>query len=262
MGILFSDDIIAVADANISARSVASGFAKADVMDFWHLKLRLRANDLTKSNINPLLIFNLGAATEVVAVLLNDVNFDKARIRGHASNLGTDWSTSSFDSGDVSVGQAKTGRCQGYIPLTSFNYQYLAVFTPAAASAVGEYTTAWEVGTVVILGSATELSPSHAMGYTQELEQPYQDVGRSGRVSLNDVPAWQAEVFFSSRPATDTGVWTFNRINFASPFVFYENAGDTAAAYLVIKDRNFEAELYAPGRLAKKGVRIREIISE
>ena len=94
MGLILSGDFIDVANSEIVARSVATGYAKINIMDQWHLKRRLRMDDLTKSDTNPILRLDMGTAQTVTGIFLNDVNFDTVRIRGHGTDLGTDWSTS------------------------------------------------------------------------------------------------------------------------------------------------------------------------
>lgn len=262
MGLIYSQDFITVADAAISARSSTAGYDKIDIMDYWHLKARHRAADLTKSDVSPLFKIDMGAAKTVSSVLLLDVNYDVTRIFGHASSLASDWSTASYDSADVSVSQNPwTGRYNAYIPLTSFNYRWLAVGTPAAASTVGSYQTYWETGLVCILDSVTELSMDYAM-MRQSTEQLFENVGRSGRVSLNDVPGWVGEVSFGERRRSlETELRTLGRADLATPIMFYLNDSDTSEAYVCLLDQGYSSEWF--GYDAVRGgqsMKFREIV--
>ncbi len=239
MGTIISNDFISVADAEITSRSSASGYDKKNVMNLWNLKRRFRAGDLTKSDSNPLLIFDMGSAQTVDAVFLNDVNFDTVRIFGHASDLGTNWAAASLDTGDVTIGKGGrvSNRYKAYIPLTSFNYRWLAVGTPAAASAVGDYTTAWEVGTVAIMDTVTEFSTSMGYPMVTTAEELYVDVGRSERISLNDAKQGLISLSFSNaRPIANTDLDTFQNMGDAEPLLIYVNDSDTAQAWIVRKD--------------------------
>lgn len=244
--IIISNDFISLSDSMITARSGAIGYPKVNITDLWHLKRRFRADDATESDTNYLLKFNLGSAQTIDAIFLNDVNFDKVHIRGHASDLGTNWSTSSFTSGDLSISQNKwTGRYQVYIPLTSFNYQYLAILVPTASSMVGSYTTKFEVGTVVLMDSVQTFSLNMAYGYTRTAGDAFVDLAIAGaskeRVSLNPNMRWQGEITFGNRALSDeTEILTMNRLTLADPLVFYENANSTQDAYLCARSNAYK----------------------
>ena len=136
--IIVSNDILTFADSAITVQGSAAGFAKVDLMDLWHLKRRWRMDSATKSDTNPIVRINMASAQTVDAVMLNDINFDKVIIKGHASDLGTDWTSASFSSGALSVScDAQVSRYKIYAALTAFNYQYLAIIVPTTATAVG-----------------------------------------------------------------------------------------------------------------------------
>lgn len=266
MGIIISNDFIAVANAEITARSEASGYPKINVMDNWHLKRRFRADDLVKSDANPLMVFDLGEATTVAGILLNDVNFDKTRIRGHATHLGTDWSGSTFDSGsDHAVSKdERVNRYKIYLPPTGFNYRYLAIMTPAAASAVGSYQTKWEIGTVVILGTVTEFSRNMSYGYERSAKQAYEETGqKSGgieRVSLGEIK-WTGQAVFNVRTKADEAdLWTINNYNIADPLIFYENDGEDDKAYLCVRDDDYSGTLIYKDIVKGNSIRFQELV--
>lgn len=267
MGIILSNDYIKPINANIYARSEVGGFAKVNTMDFLHLKRRFRADDLTKSDINPILRFDLSAAKTIVAVVLVDVNFDKVRIRGDAGDLGADWSGSTFDSGaDHAVSlNTQINRYHIYIPLTAFNLQWLAIMTPAAASAVGSYTTKWEIGKVVILDSVTTLSKNMAYGYKRKASISYIDsdhaTGGSERVKISDDRQWMADIVFNYRTLTDEAeLWTIDNIDIGNPLIFYENDSDTSKVYLCLRDDSYEGTIMAKNAVEGNVIGFKELI--
>ena len=265
MGLIISDDILQINNTEITARSTATGFAKKNVMNFWHLKCRFRADDLTKSDTNYLIKFDLGSAQTVVGVMLNDINFDKACIYGHASDLGTDWSTASYDSGDISVSLDNiVNRYKAYIPLTAFNYQWLAVAVPSAASVVGTYTTKWEVGEVAILDSVTTLAKTMSYGYQRQASKAFRDIelpyGGVERVALGDNLRWAGNTIFGNRTKTqENELWTVNAMDNAKPIVFYENDGDTSKVYVCTKG-DYVGTIIANDAVIGNTITFREII--
>lgn len=244
--IIFSNSFVDVADTNITAISETTGYDKINVMDRWHLKRRFRAGDLNKSNTSYLLKFDLGIAQTVVAIFLNDINFDKVRIRGHATDLGTDWSTASFDSGDVSISNdGAVNRYKAYIPLTSFSYRWLAIQVPTTASVVGDYQTYWEVGTVCFMESVTELTSNIAYGYKRSSTSPYCNINVAGanieRVSLNPNLKWKGSIDLNIRSLSEEAeMWTLNQMSIGGELLFYENGGDTSKAYLCVRNTAYE----------------------
>ncbi len=265
MGIILSTDLISVADANITARSADANFPKVNTMDFWHLLRRFRAADVIKSDTNYLFKFNLTAAQVVAAIFLNHVNFDKVRIYGHASDLGTDWSTASFKSGSVSISlDTIVNRYKAYIPLTAFNYQWLAIGIPDAATAVSDYTTEWQIGTVCMLENITTLSKNMAYGYRREAVKESEDIKTKGgliqRVGLSSVLKWRGSAIFGVRTTAQEGeMWTANNLDFASPIVFYENNGDTSKAYLCLRSNFYEGTVIASTAVRGNTIGFQEI---
>ena len=267
MGIILSNDYLQIADTNIYARSVASGFSKANVMDYWHLKRRLRAGDLTKSDINPIYRFDMTSAQTIVGIVLIDVNFNKVRIRGHATDLGVNWAASTFDSGADHIVSLNTqiNRYHIYIPLTAFNLRWSAIMTPAAASAVGSYTTYWEIGSVVLLDSVTTLTKNMAYGYARQASKAYQDItlahGGGERISLGDQRKWEADVIFGNRILTDEAeLWTIDNYDIGKPLIFYENDGDTSKVYLCLRDSGYEGTIEADNIVKGNMIRFKELI--
>jgi hypothetical protein len=252
--IILSNSFVDVADANITARSQASGYAKANVMDRWNLKRRFRADDVTATDY--LLKFNFGAAQTLLGIFLNDVNFNSVKIQGHASDA---WGAPSYSGTDLTASpNAITGRYQIFIPLTAFNYQYLRVYIPAGTTAVGDYTSKWEVGTVCFLSTYTTLSHNMAYGYGQTGKHFF-NTSINERISTGEEIRWEGNLVFGNRSTDDESeLWTANKIDMSLPFIYYENAGNTANAYLCVRDDSIETTRFAYTGIVGNTIKIKE----
>lgn len=263
--IIVSTDIIEVADAEITAQSTDSGYAKADVMDLWHLKRRWRMGTADKSSINPIIYFDMGEAKTVTHIMLDDVNFSKVVILGHASDLSTDWTAASFSSGEVAIScDAQVNRYKVVIPLTAFNYRWLAVCVPAAASAVGSYTSKWQIGRVVILDSATTFTKNMAYGYQRGSRQGYKELslasGHRERYKIGDVQ-WEGILSFGHRTsAEEADLTTLANLDIDDPMVFYENNSDTSKCYLCLRDDHYMGTVKYSNLLTAQTMKFTEII--
>lgn len=260
--IVLSNSFVTVADASITARSTdASIGAKVNVMDRWHLKRRFRANDVTTNDY--LLKFNFGAAQTLVAVTLQDVNFNKVKIQGHASDT---WTSPSYAGSDLTVSQnAITGRYNIYIPLTAFNYQYLRVFIPTGTTAVGTYTTKWEAGTLCFLSAQTTLTKNTSFGYAQSGQHSYRDIqlphGGSERVLTGSSIAWNGSLVFGNRYKTSaTELYTLNAMDMAQPLVYYRNNSDTSEVYLCVRDGAIETTEFTYNMISGGSIKLKELV--
>lgn len=263
--IIISNDIITVANAAITVQGTASGFAKVDMMDLWHLKRRWRMDSANKSDTNPIVRIDLSAAKTLDSIMLNDINFDKVIIKGHASDLGTDWTAASFSSGALSVScDAQVNRYKIYAALTSFNYQYLAIIVPTAASAVGSYTSAWEIGTVVSLDSINTFTKNMGYGYQRGATRAYKEIKlASGHVERFDVGdmRWQGTLSFKVRSTShESDLTTMNNLNIADPLVFYENNSDTSKVYLCLRNDNYIGTISHYGLVDGVTIRLEELV--
>jgi len=135
------------------------------------------------------------------------------------------------DSGELVVSQSKrTGRYNIiYIPSAVVTKQWMRVFIPNAASAVGSYTTKWEVGAMVALDSYETIE---IYGYSQTAVKAFEDIslphGGTERVSLGDMWCWKGTVDIPQRAEGDEDqYWTFNLFDPSEPMIFYENRGET-----------------------------------
>jgi len=238
MGMIISSDILDL--GAISARTENASYPAGNVSDLWHLKRRFRAQDATTGDW--LLKFDLGSSKAVAGILLNDVNFDRVQIQAGDSDA---WDSPAYDSGEVIVSQnLYTGRYQVYIP-ASFARQWIRVYIPDTASTVGDYADAWEVGTVVLLGSVTEIAKG-AQEISREVRDQIETIdlpsGAQEVVQVGDVLRWQSELAWAPRRKEgESDLLSLNRVQRGDPIVFYRNAGDTWDAYLCRRDTSYSA---------------------
>jgi hypothetical protein len=264
MSIIIDNNLIKAVNANITVQSTASSFAKVNVMNHINLKRRWRMDSANKSNTNPVMYFDLGSAQTVAAVVLDDVNFDKVTILGHASDLSTDWTTASFDSTTVSISlDAQVNRYKVYIPLTAFNYRYLAIIVPTTASAVGTYTDKWEIGRVGILDTATEFSKNMSYGYERGAERAYREVEFNNHVERDttNVIRWVGTLHFSHRTTTqEANLTTLNNMDIGDTLIFYENNSDTSKVYFCLRDSDYSGTVIANSVVTGSSIRMVERI--
>ena len=265
MAVIIDNDIITVAAAEITVQSTATGFLKQNVMNHAHLKRRWRMNTLDKSNINPVMYFDLGSAQTVVAVVLDDVNFDDVIIKGHTADLGVDWTAADFTTATLTVSKdTQTNRYKIYCPLTAFNYRWLAIIVPTTANAVGDYTTKWEIGRVVLLDTATEFGKQMGPGYRRGAERAFSELDlKSGHDErLTDGPIrWTGVLDFPHRTTTDEAdLITLNNMDIGGTLVFYENNSDTSKVYVCLRDDDYEGTHVSENTVLGHSIRLRERI--
>lgn len=265
--LIYSQSFITVADDAITARTSASGYDKVDIMDYWHLKARHRATDLTASDTSTLFRIDLTTASQAVAgVYLSDVNYDKVRIYGHATDIGAgSWAGATWPTSkaDITLSQNPwTGRYQGYIPTSGFAYRWMGIIVPAAATAVGSYTTTWETGVVCIMSSVTTLSINLGYPLRQSTNHPFTDTGRSGRISLGDVVQWVGEISFGVRSRTDEAeAQAFGRLSASTPVFVYLNQDNTSEAYLCLRDQGYSSEWFTASLVqSAQGIQLKELV--
>lgn len=233
-----------------------------NVEDLWHLKKRFRATNAATDTW--LLKFNFGSAQSVEGVLLNDVNFDKVKIEGHASDA---WGTPDYVGTEYAVSRDEVvDRYKIYIPITGFNLQWMRIYIPGTAATVGDYKGKWETGTVVVADSVTELSRNMSFGYKRSSDKPYEALhlphGGSERASLGDDLAWVGHVIFGRRTETteESDLWAINNYDIANPLILYENRGNTSRAYLCLRDDAYEGSLVANNSVIGNMVRFKELV--
>lgn len=238
MGLIFSADILT--PASTTARSANASYPAGNVNSLWRLKRRFRAQDAITDDW--LLKFDLGSAKSVAGILLADVNFDAVQIQANDSDS---WSSPAYDSGEIAVSQNPfTGRYQVYIP-ASFTQQWIRLYIPASASAVGDYTSAWEVGSIAILASVNELTKGArelSRGASDQVEVVKLPSGAHEAVQIGDSLRWQGEFSWTPRRVeNESELLQLNRALRGHPFVYYRNDGDTSDAYICRRDSSYSA---------------------
>lgn len=262
--VIISNDFPTLVNADITARSEVATYPKLNVTDHLHLKRRFRADDLVKSDVNPLIYFDLGSKQVIIGVFLNDINFDRTRILGNANDLGVDWTFATFASG---VGRPVSEdrwvkRRKIYIPLTGFDLQWLAVMTPAAANAVGSYQTKWEVGSIVLIKSKLEFSKN---AFMRTAEKPFEDIdlshGGSERMNLGDNLIWRGDITLDQKAETDESEWIeVNALDISKPVVLYENRTDDCKAYLALRNEAYQGTLPHYGLVSGNTISFKELV--
>ncbi len=253
---IISNDFISL--GTITSRTEDASYPDGNVEDYWHLKRRFRAGDVNTNDW--LLKFDFLAAKAVVAVVLNDVNFDEVRIQG--DNEVNFNAPIQYDSGIIDIAlDEMVNRHKVYIPLTGFDYQWMRIFIPASATAVGSYTTKWEVGSVVPLDTITEITKNT---YSRTSVKAYEDIelasGGRERVGLGII-GWEGTLGFDMRKeSNEASLWALNNMDVSKPLIMYENDGDTSRAHLCLRDDAYEGNLVYHGVASGNTIKFRELI--
>ena len=254
---IITDDFIDL--GTITSRTEVAAYPDDNIEEYWHLKRRFRANDVIKTDW--LLKFDFGAAKTVEGVFLNDVNFDKVQIQG--DNEVDFGAPIQYDSGIIDIGlDERVNRYKVFIPITGFNLQWMRIYIPATATAVGSYQTKWEVGSVVVLDTVPTVS-KNAMLRTSA--KPFQDIslpsGGFERISLGDNIRWEGEITIEQRAEVDEAeYWAINLLDSAEPLIFYENAGDTDKAYLCLRDSDYAGTRLYNGLVRGNTIKLKELV--
>ena len=260
---IFSDDFVSL--GTITSRSENANYPDDNVEDYWHLKRRFRAAD---NNVNDwLLKFELDEYGEpLVGIFVNDVNFDQIQIQGTDTDAAADpgWNNPEYDSGVLTVNRdERVDRYKIYITLTNFDYAFIRIFIPATASTVpGGYTGAWEVGSVVLLGSVFSIKKN---AYSRKSAEEFQEIslphGGFERAALGDELRWEGSITIEQRAESDEeDYWDINLMEMSQPLVFYERVDDSSKAYLCVRDTEFEANLVHRGLFRGNTIKLKELI--
>ena len=263
--IIVSNDFITVASAGITVQSTAAGFDKSNVFNYANLKRRWRMDSDDKSATNPIMSFDLGAASTVVAVALDDINFNRVIIKGHASDLTTDWTSATFSQTFASsffAADSHTGRYKAYLNLNSFNYRYMALILDTSTGKVGSYQTKWEIGRVGILDSVYTFQKNMGRKYRRGAVQPFTEIvlknGHRERNADGDIQ-WIGTLDFDSRPLSDeVDLTTLNNYDISETLLFYENGGDYSKVYFCLRENNYIGTFEADGVLSGASIQLRE----
>lgn len=250
----------------ITSKSETAPYVDDNVEDYFHLKRRFRAGSFLKSDTDFLLKFDFGAATSVVAVVLNDVNFTKARIRANAADMGVNWAASTFDSGadhTVSIDE-RVNRYKICVPAV-FNLQWMIVQVPVAAGTSvidGDYIAKTEVGSVVVLSAVPTIS-KNAVARTsiKEFEEKELPHGGFERIARGSDLRAEIEVSIEQRAESDEAqYWAINKLDSAEPLIYYENDGETDKVYLCVRDTDYVGTRLYDGLVVGNTIKLKELI--
>ena len=93
----------------------------------------------------------------------------------------------------------------------------------------------------------------------------YVDVPLSGggteRVALSDTLRMNLKLDFNERTiASESDLWTFNRMAITGPVFFYENLSDTSKAYLCLRDTDYTGTWSSYGVIKGAAIKLKELI--
>lgn len=255
---IISGDFVGL--GTITSRTEDANFPDGNVEDLWHLKRRFRADDVNVGSW--LLKFDFGSAQTVEGVFLNDVNFDEVVIQGNDADEWV-WPPPSYNSGatvvDIALDET-VNRYKAYIPVSGFDLRWMLIYIPASASAVGSYLAKWQIGTVVVLDSITEITKNT---YSRTSVKAFRDIEMPSegfeRINLGEM-RWEGSIGFDTRKeSNETSLWALNNIDNSAPLVFYENDSDTSKAYLCLRDGAYEGSLIHHGVARGNSVEFKEL---
>ncbi|GAG98936.1 unnamed protein product, partial [marine sediment metagenome] len=247
----------------IAGKSVTAPYVAANVEEYTHLKRRFRAGSFLKNDIDFLLKFEFAAKTSVMAVVLNDVNFTRARIRAHGSDLGVDWSGSTFNSGAdhiVSIDE-RVNRYKIFIP-TVFDLKWMVVQVPVSAGTsiiAGDYITKSEVGSVIALTKVPTISKNAVVRTSiKEYEEIALPHGGFERISRGSELRAEIDVSIDQRSEDDeTQYWNINKLDSSEPLIYYENDGDTSKVYLCVRDTDYAGTRLLDGLVSGNTIKLK-----
>lgn len=234
--VIITNSFVTLTNSMLTARSENASYPKVDCLKQLRLMDVFRAADVTATDY--LLKINYGAAQSVAAVALLNVNFNKAQIQGHGSD---DWGTPDFAGSALTVSQNKyTGRYNIFIPTTGFNYQYMRVYIPAGTTEVGTSQSEWQIGTIVVMSSASPLAKNIAYGFSQTADEVIEEIGGDA-ASKDSTLQWEGTISFGTRSRSDceAAILALNRMSKSSPVLVYLNDSDTSEVYLCYRQKAF-----------------------
>lgn len=254
--VIITNSFVTLINSMLTARSENASYPKVNCLKQLRLMDVFRAADITANNY--LLKINFGSAQSCSAVALLNVNFSHAQIQGNASDV---WTAPSYAGSSLTISQNKyTGRYNIFIPLTSFNYQYMRIYIPAGTTEVGTSQGQWQIGTMVIMSSASPLSKNIAYRFTQSADEATEEIG-GDVASISPVLEWEGTISFGNRKRSDceSMILNLNRMSKSNPVLIYVNEGDTSEVYLCYRESNFSLSRPYNSIIASDSITYREI---
>ncbi len=254
--VIITNSFVTLTSSMLTARSENASYPKVNCLKQLRLMDVYRAADVTATNY--LMKINFGGAQSVAAVALLNCNFNKAQIQGHASDV---WTAPSYAGTSLTVSQNKyTGRYNIFIPLTAFNYQYMRVYIPAGTTEVGTAQSQWQIGTMVIMSSATSLTTNIAYGFSQSADEVTEDIG-GDKASISSVMEWKGTISFGSRTRTtnEAEILALGRMSKSRPVLIYLNDSDTSEVYLCYREDEYSLTRNPGDLISSNSITYREI---
>ena len=254
--VIITNSFVTLTNSMLTARSENATYPKVNCLKQLRLMDVFRAADVTAADY--LLKINFGVAQNVAAIALLNVNFDHVQIQGNASDV---WTSPSYAGSSLSVSQNKyTGRYNIFIPLTAFNYQYLRIYIPAGTVEVGTSQGEWQIGTMVIMSSASALSTNISYGFSQQADEVIESIG-GDIASVDDTLEWEGTVSFGDRNKSDheATILALGRMAKSSPVLFYLNDSDTSEVYLCYRESTYSLSRTASNVIKGNSITYREI---
>jgi hypothetical protein len=254
--VIITNSFVTLTNSMLTARSENASYPKVNCLKQLRLMDVFRAADVIADDY--LLKINFGSAQSVAAVALLNVNFSHAQIQGHASDV---WTAPSYAGSSHAVSQNKyTGRYNVFVPLVDFNYQYMRIYIPAGTTEVGTSQNQWQIGTMVIMSSASPLAQNIAYGFSQSADEVTEEIG-GDVASISPVPEWEGTISFGNRRKSEgeTMILTLNRMQRSKTVIFYVNDGDSSEVYLCYRESNFKISRPFYSTISSDSITYREI---
>jgi len=254
--VIITNSFVTLTDSMLTARSANGSYPTVSCLKQLRLMDVFRAADVTATDY--LMTINFGAAQSVAAVALLNCNFDHVQIQGHASDA---WADPTSPGSSLAVSQNPyTGRYNIFIPLTAWNYQYMRIYIPAATAEVGTSQSEWQIGTLVIMSSATALATNISYGFSQGADEATEDVG-GDKASIDDTMEWEGTISFDLRSKTDyqATILALGRMSKSKPVLIYLNDGDTSEVYLCYREDAISLTRKFNDAISSNGISYREI---
>lgn len=261
--LIVASDFQEYTTTQLSSNGADSDYPDDNVLDYWDLYRHFRTTSAFTDDW--LLKIDFGSATELAAIILNDVNFDTVKIEYSTDDI----TYNDAGSGNLTVSKdIVVQRYKIYAALSSFNYRYLRVYIPSGTADV-ESLGAWRVGTLVCLADDTAkvitLTKNMSYGYTVGSAKATRDVpkyaGGQYRFAAGDKLIWTCEARFNVRRSSEFDeLWKINALGSEQPVIFYENRDDTSKVYLCTRDSDFRMTETFNNVVRGQAVRFTELV--
>lgn len=203
----------------------------SNVVDFTEPNIGYRATGIATTEYIGL---NFGAARALVALMIDHCTVTSVKVQ--YSTNGSTWVDSP---GTVTLSQDRDGRYKAYVPLTSWNYQYIRVINNSAATIDG--TSTFGVGSLIPIVSVTTwgYNPGFPLEVGHRKAVVTNDNFASGKRKPVVVGNRFVDLTLNQNAVMHSMESTINTIlgSYAEnmPFMLYLNRNSTAECYIVYR---------------------------